>query len=78
MEKKRMKRFFYFIPVLLICFFPAAWAGTADPQAPLSFVLLHVNDTHSQFSSRHVTFRFPGVESPVRMPLGSVARMGVL
>lgn len=78
MEKKRMKRFFHVIPVVLICFSPAVWAGMVDRYTPVSFVLLHVNDTHSQFSPRHVTFRFPGVNSPVRVALGSVARMAAL
>jgi 5'-nucleotidase / UDP-sugar diphosphatase len=45
---------------------------------PISFVLLHVNDTHSQFTPKHMTFRFPDLDAPVLIPLGSVSRMAAL
>jgi 5'-nucleotidase / UDP-sugar diphosphatase len=73
-----MKHFCYFIPVLMISFLPAVWAETVGRQARGSFVVIHVNDTHSQFCPRHVTFRFPGVDNPVRVVPGPVVRMDLI
>ncbi|MCF8092019.1 MAG: 5'-nucleotidase C-terminal domain-containing protein [Desulfotignum sp.] len=73
-----MKRFLGFIAVLVIVCCSCVWAGTADRHGPVSFVLLHVNDTHSQFTAKHTTFRFPDMDSPVLIPLGSVSRMAAL
>ncbi len=70
-----MKRFLGVIAVLVMVCCSGVWAGTADRHGPVSFVLLHVNDTHSQFTATHRTFRFPDMDAPVLIPLGSVSRM---
>ena len=51
------------------------WAQTLVPQKSVTFVLVHVNDTHSQFTPRSYALRFPDVNHPVRVSLGSVARL---
>jgi len=75
-----MMRLFYCFSVLLLLFpdGTAGWAGPAGASKPVCFVLLHVNDTHSQFTPRTYALRFPGLDLPVPVPLGSVAKMASL
>ncbi|MEX1301281.1 MAG: bifunctional metallophosphatase/5'-nucleotidase [Desulfotignum sp.] len=64
--------------MLLVLVGTVGWAGSAFSSKPVSFVLLHVNDTHSQFSPKAYDLRFPDLENPVLIPLGSVSKMASL
>jgi 5'-nucleotidase len=74
-----MRRVYYFhILLLLIPGVIPGWTGPAGASKPVSFVLLHVNDTHSRFTPRAYTLRLPELENPVPVPLGSVSKMATL
>lgn len=74
-----MRRMLFFCGLLFLAGISVwAWAGSAGPPRPVSFILLHVNDTHSQFVPRPYILRFPGMETAVSVPLGSVSKMAAL
>jgi 5'-nucleotidase len=78
-HKTIMRLLYYFsILLLLIPGGTAGRAGSAVPSKPVSFVLLHVNHTHSQFSPRHSALQLPDLTDQVLIPLGSVAKMASL
>lgn len=68
----------FFIFLLLIPGASVGLAGPSEASKPVSFVLLHVNDTHSQFTPRPYALKFPDMEGPVRIQLGSVSKMAAL
>jgi 5'-nucleotidase / UDP-sugar diphosphatase len=70
--------YYFYMLLLLILTGSPGWAGSAGTPKPVSFVLLHVNDTHSQFTSRPYALQFPGLETPVPVPLGSVSKIAAL
>ncbi|MFU8768864.1 MAG: bifunctional metallophosphatase/5'-nucleotidase [Desulfotignum sp.] len=78
-ENSRMTYLFRLLPVLFFGLQAVAWAGMDSPgRHPVSFVLLHVNDTHSRFFPRPVTLRLPGMDEPVPIDTGSVSQMAAL
>ncbi len=70
-----MKPVFYLLLAAFLLCPDGVLAQQTPGHRPISFVLLHVNDTHSQFTPKHITFRFPDMDAPVLIPLGSVSRM---
>lgn len=73
-----MTRLARFLILVVISTVVAAWSGTAVSGKPISFVLLHVNDTHSQFTSRPYALQFPEMNDPFLIPLGSVSKIAAL
>jgi len=75
-----MKHGIYYFHMLLLLILTGTpgGAGSAVQSKPVSFVLLHVNDTHSQFTPRPYALQFPGLGNPVPVPLGSVSKMAAL
>jgi len=56
---------------------PLFAAGNIEHR-PVSFLLVHVNDTHSQFVPRNEQLTFQDVDLAASVPLGSVSRMATL
>ncbi len=68
----------FFIFLLLVPVGTGGLAGPAEASKPVSFVLLHVNDTHSQFTPKPCNLQFPDLDGPVRIHLGSVSKMAAM
>jgi 5'-nucleotidase / UDP-sugar diphosphatase len=73
-----MKHVFHLLLAAFLLYPVGVLAQQPPGHQPVSFVLLHVNDTHSQFTAKHMPFRFPDMDAPVLIPLGSVSRMAAL
>ncbi|MCF8077220.1 MAG: 5'-nucleotidase C-terminal domain-containing protein [Desulfotignum sp.] len=69
---------YFHMLLLLILTGSPGWAGSAGTPKPVSFVLLHVNDTHSRFTPRPYALQFPGLETPMPVPVGSVSKIAAL